>query len=165
MSWERNFKINSLCVFGHIWTCTLEAFCQSLEHLERARINWAGFTDALHWQSNASSWGVPYFSFHLLAPGSRWRLDFPSISLSTSSTIPCCFLAQVCWCICQGSLSCSSHVILFLLYGCYLREFLFFFFRNCEFGHEFSRAKGGCPLLQRHFTLRRADSLHRYEQD
>lgn len=96
-------------------------------------------------------------------PGSHCCLDQPSLPLSTSSTISRCFLNLVYSCICEGFPSCSSHIPLFLLCGYMLRREIFF--RNCDFGHEFSRVKSNSPLLQVHLTLRRADYLHSYEQD
>lgn len=58
-------------------------------------------------------------------PGSRCCLDLPSIPLSTFTTISQCFPALVHSCICQGSLSCSSHIPLFLLSGYTFRREIF----------------------------------------
>lgn len=67
---------NHVGIYGHIWTCTLEAL--TLEHLREPE--WIGlkksvFTDTLQWQSSESSWVV--FSSHPLAPRSTLLVGHP----------------------------------------------------------------------------------------
>lgn len=109
-----------------------------------------------------SSWVVCFiFPSTFCPPGSHYCLDFPYILLSTFSTDSLCFLALVHSCICQGSLSCFSHIPLFVLSGYTFRKEIFLGIVILAVNFK-SQAKLSIPPRSSHSQK---DYLHSYKHD